>query len=293
MDKLQGTPDSTKDGLNRCSVTVFFWNENPHPMADRISINPSSVARVLGAIALLLIVASIVVQTTAFLTGHDYQLGFLPLFWVENEENIPSGFSTLLLLFASLLLGVITYLKITQRRAGAPYWFFLSVGFLLMATDEAWSFHENWITPGQEVLHGLGYEKLGIFYFAWIIPGSLLVLILGVIYLRFWLRLPQKTRMHFLIAGMVYLGGAIGGEAIDGSYVEIHGWNWSYTMLVNLEEGLEMAGVILFIWGLLVYFANEYPELQVQFKREPQTLHVGKTAEPSPEHYTPSLSKKT
>ena len=36
-------------------------------------------------------------------------------------------------------------------------------------------------------------------------------------------------------------------------------------MLTTVEESLEMAGVIIFIWGLLVYFADKHEEVRFRF----------------------------
>ena len=118
---------------------------------NQISLNPSLIARALGAVALLLILASFGVQLMVYLTGHDYIYGLVPLFHVDYERNIPTGFSVLLLLFAALLLAVITGLE--RSQAGSPmfYWASLSFGFLFMAADEGWSFHERLVRPVKEL----------------------------------------------------------------------------------------------------------------------------------------------
>ena len=64
---------------------------------------------------------------------------------------------------------------------------------------------------------------LGIFNFAWVIPGNALVLVLALFFLQFWLRLPTKTRLTFFVAGVTYIGGCIGFELIGGNYAELHG----------------------------------------------------------------------
>jgi hypothetical protein len=50
------------------------------------------------------------------------------------------------------------------------------------------------------------------------------------------------------------VGGAIGGEALGGWYASHHGdHNLTYALLVAIEEGLEIAGLTLFLRGLLDY----------------------------------------
>jgi len=230
---------------------------------NQISLNPSSIARVLGVVAFLLVLASIGGQLTAYLTGHAHVYGLVRLFYVDAEENIPTGFSTLLLLFAALLLAVITVLKRKQTGSPVSYWAILAFGFLFIAADEAVSLHEMLTEPTRKLL---GDGNLGVFYFAWIIPGIALVLVLALFFLRFLLCLPAKTRLTFLMAATLYIGGAIGFELIGGRFAELHGQrNLTYSMIVTVEESLEMAGVIIFIWALLVYIADNHKEVRFWF----------------------------
>jgi hypothetical protein len=239
-------------------------SSNPYKMViDPISLNPSSIARVLGAMAFLLVLASIGSQLMAYLTGHSHIYGLVPLFYLDVEKNLPTGFSTLLLLFAALLLGVIAVLQRKQTDSPVLYWALLSIGCLFMAVDEAWSFHEMLIKPIRKLL---GDDNLGVFYYAWVIPGIVLILVLAPFFLRFLLRLPAKTRLTFLMAAILYIGGAIGGELIGGYIDELHGKrNLPYIMIVTVEEGLEMAGVIVLIKALLVYIADNYKEVRFHF----------------------------
>ena len=65
-----------------------------------------------------------------------------------------------------------------------------------------------------------------------------------------------------MIAGAAYIGGCIGFESIGGYYAELHGkQTFIYNSLVTVEESLEMAGVIIFIWGLMEYIADNYSKV--------------------------------
>ena len=67
-----------------------------------------------------------------------------------------------------------------------------------------------------------------------------------------------------MIAGSLYLGGAIGIEMLGGRQAELHSFeNLTYQLFAHLEESLEMAGVILFIHALLRYLAEQYPEIRL------------------------------
>ena len=122
-----------------------------------------------------------------------------------------------------------------------------------MAADEAFSYHERLVQPERQLL---GHDNLGFFYFTWVIFAIPLVLVLALFFLRFLLRLPASTRFAFLIAVTLYIGGVIVLEMIGGRFAELHGTrNLRWSVLATVEECLEMAGVIIFIWALLVYIA--------------------------------------
>ncbi|WP_454063032.1 hypothetical protein [Candidatus Nitrospira salsa] len=231
---------------------------------NQISLKPSAIACALGTVAILLVLASIGGQLMTYLTGHNHIYGLVLLFNVDAEVNIPSSFSTFLLFFSALLLAIIAILERKQLRSHVLYWAVLSLGFLIMTMDEALSFHERLIYPIRDLI---GADSFGIFYYAWVIPFIPLVLILIPFYARFLLQLPEKTRLAFFVAAALYLGGAIGVELIGGYYVELHGkHNLTYSMIVTVEESLEMGGVILFIWALLVYIADNYQEVRFRIE---------------------------
>lgn len=227
--------------------------------SNPISLNPSSIARILGAVAFFLVLASVAGQLTVYLTGHEQVYGLVRLFNVDTELNLPAFFSTFILVFAALLLAVITVLEKKRMTAHISHWAVLTFGFLLMAVDEAVSLHEMLVEPTRKLL---GDDNLGAFYFAWVIPGIVIVLVLALYFLKFLLHLPAKTRFTFLLAAIIYLGGAISFELIGGRYAELHGsHNLTYNMFATIEESLEMAGVIIFIRALLIYIASNFKEV--------------------------------
>src|SRR5688572_29327126 len=132
-----------------------------------------------------------------------------------------------------------------------------------MAFDEAFQVHERLNIPVGKLL---GDGSFGVFYFAWVIPGMALVFGLGLYFLRFLWHLPAATGLRFLLAAISYIGGAIGVELIGSRHAELHGYeNWIYSMIATLEESLEMAGLIVFIWALLNYCADNYREGRSRF----------------------------
>jgi hypothetical protein len=232
---------------------------------NRVTLKPPKIVRVLATMVLLLVLANIAAQLTKYLTGHDSLYGLVGLFDFDNEHNIPSYFSAALLLFAALLLGVITNLK---KKSGAPHglsWTILSFAFLYMAVDEATVIHERMLDRLTREL--LGDPTIGIFHFAWVIPGIVVVFFFALLFLKFFLHLPQTTKSVVLLAATLFIGGAIGFELIGGQYASLHGRkNLTYSMLATVEESMEMAGVIVFIYALLKYIQGQYGEVRFRFE---------------------------
>jgi hypothetical protein len=231
-------------------------------ISNQISFNPSKTACILGAVAFILALISMAGQFILYTTGNKLY-GLVLLFDIDAEYNIPTFFSMLLLLFAALLISVIAVLEKNRNASHTIHWAILSLGFLFMAIDEMVCIHERLVNPIRKLL---GEGSRGVFNFAWVIPGIALVIVLVPLFLKFWMRLPSKTRFTFLIASTLYIGGCIGFELIGGYYAELHGLkNLTYSMLTTVEESLEMSGIILFIWGLLIYLADNYKEVQLNF----------------------------
>ena len=229
----------------------------------RISLNPSTIARALAALAGLLVLASIAGQLSRFLLGHGRLKGLVPLFYLGGERNVPTFFSVLLMLFIVLLLAVVALLERKEKAPHARKWAVLAFGFLFMAYDEAFQVHERLIGPVRSLL---GDGDLGVFYFAWVLPGIALVLLLALFFARFLLQLPAKTRLAFSMAAAFYLAGAVAMELLEGRHAEEHGLlNPTSVVLATLEESLELTGLVLFVWALLTYIAGRHEAVEVRF----------------------------
>lgn len=243
-----------------------------HMEISQLTVRPASVAGVLVSVAVLLVSLSLAGQLFRYATGHDRVFGLLRIFNLDLESNVPALFSAVLLLLAAFLLMIIAILEKKRGSSDALAWAVLSTGFGLMAIDESVSIHEALITPVREWLGG---QDLGIFYFAWVLPAIALVFVLGVSFLPFLFRLPTKTRYAFVSAAAVYLGGAIGVELVEGQFRETHGnQNMTYNLIVSIEEGLEMVGVIVFVYALLSYLAEYHGELHINIARSGSGRHA-------------------
>jgi hypothetical protein len=236
-----------------------------HPRTDtnkKIRLDPSAIAWRLAVVAMLFVATNMGMQAFRILAHHEHVFG-LAMLSLDGEFNLPSLFSTVLLLSASALLALIALLESRDKAPDTAKWVLLAMGFLAMGMDETLSIHERLIAPVRNLLGG---QHLGIYYFAWVIPGIALAVALGMFFLPFMLRLPRKSAIAFAIAAAIYLGGALGVELVEGWWREGHGHrNLLYHMLVSMEEGMEMVGAILFIHALLDYIARQHGALQFRF----------------------------
>jgi hypothetical protein len=230
----------------------------------KISLDPSAITWRLSLMAALLVATNIGMQAYR-LFAHQEHVRFMPLISLDAEHNLPSLFSTILLLSASALLTLVALLESERKGPDKWKWGILATGFLLMGLDETLSLHERMIEPLRSLFGGQ-HHHLGIFYFAWVVPGIALVAALGVFFLPFLFRLPRRTAIAFVISGAIYVGGALGVELVEGWWREGHGHrNLTYHLLVSLEEGMEMVGAIAFIHALMDHIARYYGEVRIGF----------------------------
>jgi hypothetical protein len=231
---------------------------------NQMRSGPYLITRILGAVVLFLVLVSLVGDLMLFFQGsdNDYVKAIFPLFDLDEEYNVPTYFSVALMILAALLLATIALLAGKRQHPDISKWSVLSAGFLCMAYDEVFMVHERLIHPMRALW---GDSSLGIFYYAWVIPGVALIFCLGLFFLRFLLRLPKSTRFTFLVAASLYLGGSIGFEFIGGWYAELNGTtDLAYNAITTIEESLEMAGLIVFIDALLAYLAGHFGAVELE-----------------------------
>jgi hypothetical protein len=227
-----------------------------------ISVSARRCALILALVVALMIVASVTASFLSFAQISDPFLrevreSVVRLVWVDGEANIPAWYSAGLLLLCAFLLGTITLAQHFRPDGRLAGWLFLTVIFVFLSLDEIAQFHELSIAPLRQ-----HFELTGYLHYAWILPAALCVILFGLGYVRFLARLPARTRQLFLLAGAVYVAGALGVEAVSGQQAFLHGeQNLAYHAITTVEELLEMAGITLFLYALLDYIGREFSKL--------------------------------
>ena len=170
-----------------------------------------------------------------------------PAWWarmldLSTEANLPTWWaSTLLVALAGLFL-VAASLHRAAARPAAPYQVMAGIAVLL-SIDEAVALHEQVLG---EVGDGL-VDAEGLLHFTWIVPGAVLSVVVGLVVLRASVALPAPVRRGLALGGGLFLTGALGVEALSGAVFDSRGHDRVYLVVTSLEEGLELAGVLLSI----------------------------------------------
>lgn len=236
-----------------------------------IIIRPRTVGRICAAAITVLVVLHLASQVLRFGFGWEYQMGLAEEVYLGAEANIPNWFSTLLLLACGAVLLVIARVK--RRDRYWPHWLALGVIFVAMSLDESAALHDlsaplfaGLFVP---LAHSVGGPFLGLEHkpgYAWMFPGVAFCVAVGICYMGFLRDLPRRTRRLFITAGIVYVGGAVGFEALGGWYSGLHGSkNPAFVALLTCEETLEMIGASAFLYSLLDYAERTFGAVHVGF----------------------------
>lgn len=183
----------------------------------------------------LLALALVLVTIHTGLYVYNYQAEELPwlllqLFDLDEENNIPTWFSSFLLLNSAFFLYVFSRGEQLQKKF---HWRFMAAGFFLLAIDEVAGLHETFNSSIE---------------MNWAIPGAILVLFVAVAFVPFLLSLSRRLACLFVLSGFLYVSGAIIVELLSE---DLESDSLVYMLAVAVEEGLEMIGALLFLATVL------------------------------------------
>lgn len=214
----------------------------------KFNIKLNDFIKVQFGLVSLIIVLGLLSYIIVYLTGINFG-GFINLLDVGLEQSIPTYFSSINLLLASILLYVLFRHEKINMQKGTNYWLFLSILFLILSTDESASIHEKF----GKVHDYLAYKNIIPTIFeshTWLALGIPFVVIFGLGIIPFLKLLPRATLYYFIFAGAVFVIGAVGFEylgyvMLSTDFVESDG-DIIYQMRRIFEEGFEMYGIAIF-----------------------------------------------
>ena len=190
---------------------------------------------------------------------------------LEREANVPTWVSSLNLAACALLLLFIARAASGRNDHYAAHWTGLCIVFLYLSLDEACqtfmrgrrrSSSSSWTRPERSTPHGSS-------------PRMLAVTVFALVYLRFLFSLSNSFRWLFILAAVLYVGGAAGLQMLAWHYKyplfqanpdDVNARdNMTFTLIGQAEEVLEMVGVIVFMYALLQYLAWHKVRVELSF----------------------------
>ncbi len=229
-------------------------NLNPllEPVSLNLSIQPRTVFFFLSIVAVSLVGIGLATILYVLLTDNSEFAGNLMLiFNLGRETSIPTWYSGTLIFLSALSLLLVWTVKVRAKDRYRHYWFGLFTVFVLLSIDEVAAIHEVF---GGYIVRSVVGQTSGLFFYSWVIAGGTFALVFALIFLKFLLGLPARTRWLFIVSGAMFVSGAVGMEMINGQHSESYGsWTPVYALGTGLEELLEMMGITLFLFAILDY----------------------------------------
>jgi len=188
----------------------------------------------------LTFVATFLLCAHALLMCYNYLVDETPwyllqMFDVNEEHNLPTWFSGFNLMISTTLVWIISRSKKASNDSMAGRWTVLLVVFSFLSIDEIAGIHESINSVIEPT---------------WAYGGAVIALVLALYFIPFLKSLPRKSLILFVIAGAIFVGGAVGMEII-GEPMESDSLIYNMTTLV--EEGMEIFGIIIFSKALIQY----------------------------------------
>jgi len=195
------------------------------------------------------VVGLLVVSMSVRLSQVEAELDF-PGLWslqrwfdVDGEGNVPSWFSCVLLFLCAQTMWALSLRGADETRRWQRQERALAVVFVYLSIDELTQIHEQTIAPLQRML-----DLSGALFFGWTVVAVPLTGLFALLMLGYLRALPARTGRGFVLAGLLYVGGAAGVEMI-GSLLWSEGntETLGYLLETTVEEGLEMVGLVVFL----------------------------------------------
>jgi drug/metabolite transporter superfamily protein YnfA len=258
MNQLQTIAEGANGHMNIMPL------EREIKMQEKVVLRlvPRSVTLTLSLITALLLIAHLGIVALGYLgnmapESYDKLRHF---FHFNDEENLPTFFSSILLFFAAALFFIIGKLQSKASRNNGK-WLLLGAVMLFLCLDESLQIHERVNTVTRSFIKN---DVSGFLFWAWILPYTILFVLVSLYFLKFYLQLPKKTKVLFFIAAALYFFGAVVIESIEGHFGKIYpSYHPIFVFTITIQELLEMVGVIVLIHALLDYIAAQFKEISL------------------------------
>jgi hypothetical protein len=207
----------------------------------------------LAIIGVLMVVVGVILDRNLDPEGpQSLALGIRNLIFPNSEGNLFSWYSSLLL--AGIGIGFLLIAAATRGTGRSVLPFLVMAGIaLFLSADEAALLHER--LGKLAAVFGLSAS----FTYQWLLLGVPIAIVIGLLLLWLARSLDPVLRRRLVIAGIVFLAGAVGGEFIgalitkvdfglaSAAKANLHG------ISVVIEEGLEILGAVLALRAVLAH----------------------------------------
>lgn len=238
----------------------------------KIHITPKTIALVLTCAICLLVLAHLI--ALYFLPeaerGEHLAAAMDKFFNLNNERNIPTFYASFQLVCCSLLSFLVYSIYKKKGVKQRHYWLTLTIIFFYLSLDEVLQIHERLNNAFQGLFPKTETQYV---FWPWIIAYSCLAILIGVYFLKFLLMLKPKTRKLFILAGSIYVTGALVMEFIGNEFFE---YNYNIVMwtLITLEEVFELAGIAIFIYAVFDYITPLTLEIGIEKDAPADKTHL-------------------
>ena len=233
------------------------------PASDSLPLDLEKPILVLKCVLVTIITLGILRELIIAQVGTETVLKDLRHFTLDAERNLTSWFESATMAASSLMLFLMAVLVRQRDGRNWFHWLLLGLIFMLMSIDEEVSFHEVSVAP---LRNAFGLSD--IFYYSWVLLATPLVIAVGLYFIPFLLRLRRETAIRFVIAGAVFVSGALGTEFILGHLATTSGMQtFAYVAVADLQECMEITGMTMFLIALLRHLAAEAPSLHIEFRQ--------------------------
>ncbi|HEX2153882.1 MAG TPA: hypothetical protein VHL52_07885 [Acidimicrobiia bacterium] len=182
---------------------------------------------------------------------------------VDAENAFPTWLAAVLMTGAAGLSAVLG--RDEHRREGsyARHWYVLAAIMAVLSVDEVAALHEATAGPLRAAL-----DLSGLFYYGWVVPALIGVVVLTVAYGRFVLALRAPAKGRVVLAAALFVGGAVGLEMVAGLFAGTAARDGAgFFLLATTEEVMELAGLILLIDTFLLLLEDRRPRILVTLGR--------------------------
>ena len=249
--------DGSFDGAS-VNDSVKFDERRPVQLTLKVGYVVTVIAAVIAVLFVTGSAANLIADYVAR-SPEDKLARLMARFDLTAESSIPNWYSTCALMSAATLLFLIARSKYVAGSRWFIHWAVLGALFVGLSIDEASRFHEmvntmmSWFVNGHNLL-----------YYPWVIPAIIFSGIVGLSYLPFLLCIERRTALLFVLAGAIYVGGAVGMDAVGGDLAEHFGKQSLYPHFSEYtEELMEDSGQLIFIYALLRYVRRNIGTVQV------------------------------